>query len=151
MDKKKIIQKETENLLKKMINNFQIEVDEKKENFEINIKTEEEAPIIIGRHGETIRAIQRILEVILFKQFKQPVEILVNINDFRQKQKEKLEEIAKKLAEKTLKIKKSSFIKNLSSYERKIIHEYISSNYPQLISHSEGEGRERKLIIELKT
>lgn len=150
MDKRKIIHEETKELLKKIIGNFSIEVQEENDFFHIIIKTEEEAPTIIGRHGETIKAIQKILEVIFYKQFNKPIKILVDVNDYREKQKERLEKIAKDLAEKTLTLKKPSFIKNLSAYERKVIHEYIGKNYPQLVSESVGEGRERRLVIELK-
>ncbi len=150
MEKINIIKKETESLLSKMINNFEVFVEEDNGIFKILIKTDE-AAVVIGKHGETIRAIQKILEVIFYKIFNQSMEILVNVNDFREKQKERLEILASQYAEKTLNSHLASSIKNLSSYERKIVHEYITKNYPDLTTYSLGEGRERRLVIDLKT
>lgn len=150
MDQIKVIKTETEGLLKKMIDRFEIEVTQEGEVFQIIIKAEEEAPTVIGRHGETIRAIQKILEVVLYKNFGQPVKLLVNVNDYREKQKEKLQSTAAEIADEVMTTKNSRSLESLSSYERKMIHEYITENYPELSSYSEGEGRERKLVIDLK-
>ncbi|MCS6956428.1 MAG: hypothetical protein NZM02_01085 [Patescibacteria group bacterium] len=151
MEKIEIIKKETEELLAKMINKFEVEVVEELGVYQIIIKTEDEASTVIGKHGETIRSLQKILEVILYKKFNQPVEILVNVNDFREKQKERLEVLANEYAQKTQITHSPSFIRNLSSYERKLIHEYITKNYPDLTTYSIGEGRDRRLVIDLKT
>ena len=51
---------------------------------------------------------------------------------------------------KTKETGEQSFIRGFSSYERKIAHEYITENYPDLTTFSEGEGRDRKLIVDLK-
>lgn len=146
MDKKEIIKKEVEELVGKIIDEFAIEVEEEKGVYQVKIKTNE-AATIIGRYGETIRSLQKIIEVIAFKKFQQPLQILVNINDYREKQREKLEALAEKMARKTLTSDESSYIERLSSFERKIIHEYITNHYSQLESYSEGEGRERRLVI----
>ena len=147
MDKQKTVKSETEGLLKKMIDKFEVEVQEEDNIFHIIIKTEEEAPTVIGRHGETIRAIQKILEVALYKKFGEPIDLLVNVNDYREKQVERLEGIAKEIAERVTNEKREAPIRSFSSYERKIIHEFIAKNYPELTSYSEGEGRDRHLIV----
>ncbi|GAB4219188.1 MAG: hypothetical protein Fur009_4070 [Candidatus Microgenomates bacterium] len=151
MEKIEVIKNETEGLLSKMINNFKVEVVEELGVYHIIIKTDEEASTVIGRHGETIRSLQKILEVILFKKFGEGVEILVNVNDFREKQKERLEVLATEYAEKTQANHSPSFIRNLSSYERKLIHEFITKKYPDLTTYSIGEGKDRRLVIDLKT
>ncbi|OGK31638.1 hypothetical protein A3F57_02760 [Candidatus Roizmanbacteria bacterium RIFCSPHIGHO2_12_FULL_36_11] len=150
MDKLKSIKSEIEELLKKMIDKFEVEVKEEDGVYHVVIKTEDEAPTVIGRHGETIRAIQKILEVVLYKKFTEPVELLVNVNDYREKQIERLEGIAKDIAERVKSEKRETPIRSFSSYERKIIHEYIAKNYPDLTSYSVGEGRDRQLIVSPK-
>jgi spoIIIJ-associated protein len=146
----KIIKEEAENLIKKIIDEFKIDIKQKDKIYQIKIKTDKEASTIIGRHGETIRSIQKLLEVILFKRFKAPINILVDVNDFREKQKEKLEKIAQEMAQKTMEEKRANFIRNLSSYERRLIHEYISNNYPLLTTYSIGEGKDRQLVIDFR-
>lgn len=150
MDKVQTIKTETEELLNKMINKFEVEVSDDGGVFQVIIKTDEEVSTVIGRHGETIRAIQKILEVIFFKKFNEPMNILVNVNDYREKQKERLESMAREYAESTKSTGNEGYIRNLSSYERKLIHEYITANYPELITSSVGEGRERYLVISVK-
>ncbi len=150
MDKLNTIKTETEALLSKMVSSYTVEVEEDNGVFQVIIKTDEEVSTVIGRHGETIRAIQKILEVILYKQFNEAVEILVNVNDFREKQKERLEILASEYAEKTQSSHSPSFIRNLSSYERKLIHEYVTKNFSELTTYSIGEGRDRRLVVDMK-
>ncbi len=150
MDKVKLIQTETEELLSKIIDKPEVEVTEDDGIYHVTIKSEEEAPVIIGRHGETIKAIQKILEVVLYKKLGESVEILVNVNDYREKQKERLEELADRFAQKAKELRSASYIRGLSSYERKLVHEYVTQNYPDLTSYSTGEGRDRRLVIDLK-
>ena len=147
MDKLKTIKSETEELLKKMIDKFEVELSQEEEVFHVVIKTDEEAPTVIGRHGETIRALQKILEVVLYKKFGEPVDLLVNVNDYREKQIERLEGIVKDIAERVKNESREVPLRSFSSYERKIIHEYITKNYPDLTSYSVGEGRDRQLIV----
>lgn len=150
MDKTQTIKTEAEELLGKMITKFEVEIADDGGVFQVIIKTDEEVSTVIGRHGETIRAIQKILEVILYKKFNERVEILVNVNDFREKQKERLETMAREYADQTKATGTAGYIRSLSSYERKLIHEFITANYPDLATSSIGEGRERQLVIEVK-
>ena len=94
MDKLSTIKSETEALLSKIIDKFEVDVIDEQGIFQVNIKSDEEVSVVIGRHGETIRAIQKLLEVILYKKLGEAVDLLVNVNDFREKQKERLETLA---------------------------------------------------------
>ncbi len=149
MDKISVVKTETEALLQKIIEKYTLEVEEENGSFHIIIKTEE-APTIIGRHGETIRAIQKILEVILFRQFQESIHLLINVNDYREKQQERLEQMASQYADEVTETRQAAHITHLSSYERRIIHQYITTNYPELTSYSVGEGKDRELVVDLK-
>ena len=116
----------------------------------IQIKSQNNAPFLIGRHGERLQAIQRIMEVILFKIYGENIELVVDINDYHQQQKEHLEKIAETVAQRVLAQKKEHTLKSFSAYERKIIHQYINKNYSELVSYSKGEDLERILVIALK-
>lgn len=149
MDKLATVKSEVEELLKKLIADYTLEVTEEGGTYHVVIKTEE-APTIIGRHGETIRAIQKILEVILYKKLQESIHVLINVNDYREKQQERLEYMASQYADKVLDARQPENVFHLSSYERRIIHQYITANYPDLTSYSVGEGRDRKLVVDLK-
>jgi len=150
MDTKQLIATEANELLSKIVDQFEVEVTEDHGAFHITIKTDEEAPVVIGRHGETIKAIQKILEVVAYKKVGSSVELLVNVNDYRQKQQERLLEIADRSAGKALDYHSPSYVRGLSSYERKVVHEHVTKNYPDLSSYSIGEGRDRRLVITTK-
>src|SRR3989344_815808 len=151
MDKQEIIKTQATELLKKMIDSYEMEVVEQEGIYNINVKTEDEAPAVIGRHGETIRAMQKILEVILYKQTGENCDILVNVNDYREKQKERLNHITAEAAAKVQATQAPSYLRGFSSYERLIMHEYITGNYSELTTYSVGEGRDRRLVIDRKS
>ncbi len=150
MDKVETIKTEAETLLSKMINKFDVSVEEVEGMYHVVVKADEEAPTIIGRHGETIRSLQKILEVIFYKQFGEPVNLLVNVNDYREKQKERLEGIAADAVEHVKESRQPNYMRGFSSYERKMIHEFVTANYPEMTTYSIGEGRDRRLVIDLK-
>lgn len=150
MEKIDIIQKHTQELLDKMVTHADVTVSEEDGIFHVHIKTEDEAPTVIGRHGETIRALQKILEVIVFKETQEKADLLINVNDYREKQTERLEYIADQAAEKVQGRSSATYLRGFSSYERRIMHEHIAKTYPQLTSYSIGEGRDRRLVVDLK-
>ena len=85
MDKVKTIKQEVDDLLGKIVSKFESSVDEDGDVYYVTVKTDDEASTVIGRHGETIRALQKILEVILYKSLGESVNLLVNVNDYREK------------------------------------------------------------------
>jgi spoIIIJ-associated protein len=138
-----------ESLLAKMLETYEVEVSEMEDIYNIVIKTDDEASTIIGRHGETIRAFQKIMEVMLFKEVKEPVKLLVDVNDYRAKQKERLEYIGKQHADKVVDTSAPAYLRGFSSYERKIIHEIINK-YEELDTYSEGKDPKRYIVIRKK-
>lgn len=118
--------------------------------FLIHIKTEEDASMLIGKHARMLAALQRVLGAMLFKQLGDTVDILVDVNDYREAQKERLIGIANNVAQRVVEEDRPARLSSFSAYERKIIHEHINSNYQSLESFSEGEGKFRKLVIQKK-
>lgn len=151
MSNRETIETYAKKLIELIVENAEVEVHEEDEMYHVAIKTEDEAPTIIGRHGETIRALQKILEVVLYKKIGESVHILVNVNDYREKQRERLEYIAEEHAKRVHETGMSSTMRGFSSFERKILHEYITTKYPELTSYSVGEGKDRRLVVDVKS
>jgi len=152
MDKKEFIEQKVGELLKKLgFESTTIEVVDEEGKYMVNLATENDASALIGKYGETLGALQRICEVMMFKHFNEEVLVLVNINDYRQKQKERIEGIAENVAERVTADQKTVPLSGFSSFERKIIHEYVTTNYPELTTISEGEGRDRTINISIKS
>ncbi len=151
MDKVELIKTNTQDLVSRMVDAAEIDVIQEGDVFHVNIKVDEEAPTVIGRHGETIRALQKILEVMVFKQTNEKIDLLINVNDYREKQMSRLQYIASEAAKKVQERESATYLRGFSSYERRVMHEYIATNYPELTSFSIGEGRDRRLVVDLQS
>jgi spoIIIJ-associated protein len=116
----------------------------------VSIQVGEQAPTVIGRHGETLRALQKLLEVVIFKQSGERASLLINVNDYREKQVERLHYIADQAVQKVKERHAPSYLRGFSSYERRIMHEHIAKDFSDLASYSVGEGRDRRLVIDVK-
>jgi spoIIIJ-associated protein len=145
-----VIQEEAKNIISRMSPEAEVEVKEDEGVFLVSIQSENDAPTLIGRHGDTIKALQKILEVILYTKLGESVNVVVNVNDYREKQRERLENIAAEHAERALEQNGPSYLRGFSSFERRIMHEFITNEYPELKSYSIGEGRDRRLVVNVK-
>lgn len=126
---------------------FQIEPQE--EILAVNLKTEEPG-VLIGYHGQALAALQQILTLMAFKKFGQWVRILVDVEDYREKRKEILEQMAQNMAEKVKLSGQSQILPPMSSFERRIIHLFLA-NHPEMETVSEGEGDQRHIIVRPKS
>lgn len=109
----------------------------------------EEAAVLIGFHGETLQSIQLVLSFLAHKVVGEWVKVSVNVGDYRQKREEQLKKLALNLAMKAKFSKEAQAIPNLSSAERRIVH-LILADHPDVYTQSEGEGKERQLVIKPK-
>lgn len=147
MEKETILKQLVEELLQKIDINAEVVISLEEERYIVQLNTESDAPFLIGRFGETLLSLQRIIEAMMYKKINEETNILINVNDYRERQRERLEKIADNLAQRVIEQGRDAYLRSFSSYERKIIHEYIGTKYPDLVSHSEDEGEERKLVI----
>ena len=105
--------------------------------------------ILIGYHGENIYALQLILGLIVYKKLGSWQRVVVDIGDWRQKREEQLKRIALSAAQKVKFSKEQVIIPYLNAAERRVVHLALAE-HPNIETRSDGEGRERKLIVELK-
>jgi spoIIIJ-associated protein len=102
--------------------------------------------ILIGKDGEILEGLQHILRLAIAKKFKQNLKILVDINGYREKRKDTLTIMAKRLADKAKKTGRKHKTDPLNPYERRIIHTLFKHNR-NITTKSEGEGHTKKVII----
>ncbi len=95
-DKLKKIEESAVKLLSLMGSRAKVSVssDEDNQAVLINLETDDETGLLIGRQGETLMAIQTILGMIARKNFEEWVRIIVNVGDWREKQESRLKELA---------------------------------------------------------
>lgn len=149
MENKKlnIIKETAERLLKLLQIEATVEVLEDQQSGLVNvqIKTPEQG-ILIGYHGETLSALQLILGVLSGKRIGEWVKLTVNVGDYRQKREETLQRMALSAAQRAQFSGQPVVLENLSPPERRVIHLALSG-HSEVETTSEGEGRERKLVI----
>lgn len=122
-----------------------IKIDESTEGYEINIYGDD-LSFLIGRRGDSLDAFQYLMSLAVFNKFGDWHDILVDINDYKVKRKERLEEIAKNYIDKVRFFNEEVHLPPMSSFERKQIHEFVAG-YTDVESISEGDGYERHLVL----
>lgn len=108
--------------------------------------SEQDSGLLIGRHAETIDALQRVVRLVFQKDGDKRINI--NINDFRQRREERLQEIAQAVAERVIETKEPQMLR-LPAHERRLIHMHLA-DHPEVETVSEGEGNTRVLYVRLK-
>ena len=105
-----------------------------------------EAGKLIGYRGETLNALQVILSSIANKGLDKKAYIILDIEDYRNKRKVALEELADKLARTVIRTNKQVTLEPMSAYERKIIHNRLQDSQ-RVRTYSIGEEPYRKVVI----
>ena len=104
------------------------------------------AGILIGKQGQTLDAIQSIVEKVINKHRENRTRVLVDIEGYLETRKENLEKLAMRLAEKSKSTGKPMSLGQMNAYDRRIVHITLKEN-PDVQTRSRGEGPLRKLVI----
>lgn len=112
--------------------------------------TKTEAPLLIGAKGETLKALQHILRVLVLREIdltkEAPPIIILDVEDYREREEEKLKEYIKKVALIVKNTKHPEALMPMSSYKRRLAHLAVSE-IPGVETESFGEEPERRIII----
>ena len=117
--------------------------------FTLNIKTEENTSLIIGKRGVTLNSLQFLVNNYAKKFSSHFFRIEVDCDDYRESRKKTLEELALNLAKKSKKIGKPVELEPMTSVERKIIHNALTG-IQNVETESRGEEPYRYLVITAK-
>ncbi len=148
----KNIKKVLEKLLTLMgIADFSVEVEKKEEEFVAAVTVpQEESGILIGYHGETQSALQYLTGQIVNKGQEKWDRVIVNVNGYRDQREVQLKQMANNAADRALASGSEIEMPFLTPAERRIIHMELSAR-SDVSSFSEGDGRDRRLVIAPKT
>lgn len=139
-----------ESVLSEMGIQAQVEIDYKEEEgiMDINL-TGSEMGILIGKRGQTLDSLQYLVSLVVNKQTDTYVKVKLDTENYRQRRKETLENLAHNIASKVKRIHKSVALEPMNPYERRIIHSALQ-NDKYVETHSEGEEPYRKVVVTLK-
>ncbi|HWD09996.1 MAG TPA: R3H domain-containing nucleic acid-binding protein [Actinomycetota bacterium] len=105
----------------------------------------EEAALLIGHHGQTLDAIQELLRSAIQRQLRSRVWVTLDVQGYRERRKEALQERAREMAARALDEGEVEF-EPMNAFERKIIHDAIGE-IEGVTSFSEGEDPYRRVVI----
>jgi len=106
----------------------------------------EDVGLFIGRHGQTIDAVQHLAQRIVFPEGPSSVRVVIDANGYRERRAETLRADADDAAEEALSSGKPVELDPLPPFERRIVHEYLRER-GGVETHSEGNEPERYLVI----
>lgn len=106
----------------------------------------DDVAVLIGRHGRTLEAIQTLTTSITFKRLGLRHPLLVDVAGYRYRRKAKLDEIARRTAEKVRRTGEAVSMRPMSSYERKVIHMALRED-SRVRTESEGEEPFRQVVV----
>ena len=104
-----------------------------------------DSSLLIGYHGDNLKALKHILSIILRKQISEDVIVSVDIAGYMAQKEERIKAMAQKAIDKFEKTKRPQELPEMNSYERRIAHSYISD--AGYTSDSVGEGQSRHIVV----
>ncbi len=132
--------------------NMVVVVDVKYEEENRNLSVElsgDEMGVLIGKRGQTLDSIQYLLSLVVNKDTEDYIRVKVDTEDYRKRRKETLENLARNIAYKVKRTKRSVSLEPMNPYERRIIHSALQ-NDKYVTTHSEGEEPFRRVVVTLK-
>jgi spoIIIJ-associated protein len=102
--------------------------------------------VLIGRHGRTLDALQIVLNSYMSNVLGFHYPLIVDIEGYKSRRKDKLEALAKNAALRVKKAHKHVSLPAMTPYERRIIHMSLM-NDPSVTTHSEGDEPERHVVV----
>jgi spoIIIJ-associated protein len=102
--------------------------------------------ILIGKHGQTLDALQYLVNLVANKYGDQKVRIVIDIEDYRRRRADTLNNLAQRIADRVQRRGEKVTLEPMTPQERKIIHMALQDN-PRVYTYSEGEEPYRKITI----
>ena len=107
---------------------------------------EEDMSLLIGRHGQTLDAIQELMRMAVGRRLDQRVRVIVDVEDYRKRREARLEEHARELAEQVRDTGREAELEPMNSYERKLVHDAVAE-VGGVETESRGVDPERYVVI----
>ena len=125
-----------------------IKYNEEEKNMDIELSGNEMG-VLIGKRGQTLDSLQYLVSLVVNKESEEYIHVKVDTENYRQRRKETLENLAKNIAYKVKRTKRSVSLEPMNPYERRIIHSALQ-NDKYVTTHSEGEEPFRRVVVTLK-
>ena len=108
--------------------------------------TGDDLAVLIGRHGRTLDALQFVVSAITVRSMGFRYPVIVDVEGYKSRQREKLESIARSTANKVASQHRSVKMRPMTPYERRIVHIALRDD-DRVDTASEGEGSARHVVV----
>lgn len=108
-----------------------------------------EMGVLIGKRGQTLDSLQYLASLVANKGEEEYVRVKVDTENYRQRRKDTLENLAKNIASKVRRTGRAVVLEPMNPYERRVIHSALQADR-YVETHSEGEEPFRKVVVTLK-
>ena len=105
--------------------------------------------VLIGKRGQTLDSLQYLSSLVVNKGTAEYIRVKVDTEDYRSRRRETLENLAKNIAYKVKRTRRSVSLEPMNPYERRIIHSALQ-NDQYVSTHSEGDEPYRRVVVTLK-
>ena len=102
--------------------------------------------VLIGRHGRTLDALQALVSAITSRELGFRYPVVVDIEGYRHRRRQKLEDIARRSADRAARQKTAVRLRPMTAYERRIVHVALRDD-KRIVTGSEGEDPFRMVVI----
>lgn len=125
-----------------------VKYDEANNSMDIDLNGDEMG-VLIGKRGQTLDSLQYLVSLVVNKDVENYIRVKVDTENYRQRRKETLENLAKNISYKVKRTKRPVSLEPMNPYERRIIHSVLQ-NDKYVTTHSEGDEPYRKVVVTLK-
>jgi|SRR3989338_2233798 len=150
MDKKekKIIESTISELLKLLDIDGTFEIADAEEGIDVVLDTKDSG-LVIGYHGDTLESLQLVISLCIAKRLDKFIRVSIEVGDYKKNRTEWLRSLAQTTKERVISEKKEIALPELKSWERRIVHMLLKDD-GDVVSQSQGEGRDRVLVVSPK-
>lgn len=140
-----------DNLLGMLLLEGSYEIEEDDEGFSVSIDTKD-AGRLIGARGESLEGLQLLVNQMMSRKIGEEgfKRVILDVSGWRKQKEEELKSLAKSLGQQVLQSGKELELEPMSSWQRRVVHLSLE-DLGGLSSDSIGEGRDRHIVIKLKT
>ncbi|MGZ5291015.1 MAG: RNA-binding cell elongation regulator Jag/EloR [Actinomycetota bacterium] len=107
---------------------------------------DEDMGLLIGRHGQTLEALQELTRVVVGQRTGMRARIVVDVEDYKRRQRARLEARAREVAKRVARTGREEELEPMNPYERKVVHDAVAG-VAGVQSSSRGEDPERRVVI----
>ena len=127
---------------------IEVKYNEEEKTMDIDLSGDEMG-VLIGKRGQTLDSLQYLVSLVVNKDSEDYIRVKVDTENYRQRRKDTLENLAKNISYKVKRTKRAVSLEPMNPYERRIIHSALQ-NDKYVTTHSEGEEPYRHVVVTMK-